>query len=64
MQQVQKDKIGLTYFFTSESKCKFVDILHWYKVCHPEIPLFNFLLICLDLQCIEQDTLTETTITL
>ena len=49
MQQVQKDKIGLTYFFTCESKCQFVDILHWYKVRHPEIPLFNFLLICLDL---------------
>ena len=41
--------IYLTYFFTSESKCQFVDILHWYKVCHPKIPLFNFLLICLDL---------------
>lgn len=41
--------IYFTYFFTSESKCQFVDILHWYEVCHPEIPLFNFLLICLDL---------------
>ena len=42
--------IDHTYFFTSKSKCQFVDILHWYKVSHPEIPLFNFLLICLDLE--------------
>ena len=42
--------IYFTYFFTSESKCQFVDILHWYEVCHPEIPLFNFLLIRLDLK--------------
>ena len=48
--------IYFTYFFTSESKCQFVDILHWYEVCHPEIPLFNFLLICLDL---EQHTFSE-----
>ena len=39
----------LTNFFTCKSKCQFVNILHWYKVCHPQISLFYFILISLDL---------------
>ena len=39
----------LTNFFTCKSKSQFVNILHWYKVCHPQISLFYFILISLDL---------------
>ena len=37
----------LTNFFTCKSKSQFVNILHWYKVSHPQISLFYFILISL-----------------
>ena len=40
----------ITNFFAGQREGQFVDILHWYKVCHPKIPLFNFFWICLNLQ--------------
>lgn len=38
-----------TNFFAGQRDGQFVNILHWHKVCDPEISLFHFIMVCMDL---------------
>jgi hypothetical protein len=46
----KKRTIFHTNFFTSQRESQFVNILHWHKVCYPEISLFYFVMVCMHLK--------------